>query len=162
MQNRGASFDPKSLNALEPGRRPFHTLNPALASLKDGRVIAYGAMGGDGQPQSQAAIFTRYVNYRQALDRALDARAGCLAAPGVRRIPTSEWNHGSTAIWSIACSRLATTLRSSMTHIPTPWATRARWSCTLTAHRKAGTTRARTAARMASDRKIYAKATATK
>jgi gamma-glutamyltranspeptidase/glutathione hydrolase len=75
MQNRGASFslDPKSLNALEPGRRPFHTLNPALASLKDGRVIAYGAMGGDGQPQSQAAIFTRYVNYRQALDRALDA-----------------------------------------------------------------------------------------
>jgi gamma-glutamyltranspeptidase/glutathione hydrolase len=75
MQNRGASFslDPKSLNALEPGRRPFHTLNPAFASLKDGRVIAYGAMGGDGQPQSQAAIFTRYVNYRQALDRALDA-----------------------------------------------------------------------------------------
>ena len=75
MQNRGASFslDPKSLNALEPGRRPFHTLNPALASLKDGRLIAYGAMGGDGQPQSQAAIFTRYVNYRQALDRALDA-----------------------------------------------------------------------------------------
>ena len=75
MQNRGASFslDPKSLNALEPGRRPFHTLNPALASLKDGRIIAYGAMGGDGQPQSQAAIFTRYVNYRQALDRALDA-----------------------------------------------------------------------------------------
>ena len=75
MQNRGASFslDPKSLNALEPGRRPFHTFNPALASLKDGRIIAYGAMGGDGQPQSQAAIFTRYVNYRQALDRALDA-----------------------------------------------------------------------------------------
>ena len=33
MQNRGASFslDPKSLNALAPGRRPFHTLNPALA-----------------------------------------------------------------------------------------------------------------------------------
>ena len=39
MQNRGASFslDPKSLNALSPGRRPFHTLNPALAALKDGR-----------------------------------------------------------------------------------------------------------------------------
>ncbi|HZQ12103.1 MAG TPA: gamma-glutamyltransferase, partial [Pseudolabrys sp.] len=57
MQNRGASFslDAKALNALAPGRRPFHTLNPALAELNDGRVIAYGTMGGDGQPQSQAA-----------------------------------------------------------------------------------------------------------
>jgi gamma-glutamyltranspeptidase len=75
MQNRGASFslDPKALNALAPGRRPFHTLNPALAALKDGRVIAYGTMGGDGQPQSQAAVFTRHVLFRQPLERALDA-----------------------------------------------------------------------------------------
>jgi len=75
MQNRGASFslDPKALNALAPGRRPFHTLNPALASLKDGRVIAYGTMGGDGQPQSQAAVFTRHVLFKQPLDKALDA-----------------------------------------------------------------------------------------
>src|SRR5262245_40111216 len=56
MLNRGASFalDPKALNVLAPGRRPFHTLNPALAVLKDGRIIGYGAMGGHGQPQSQA------------------------------------------------------------------------------------------------------------
>ncbi len=75
MQNRGASFslDPKALNALAPGRRPFHTLNPALAELKDGRVMAYGTMGGDGQPQSQAAVFTRHVTFRQPLDKALDA-----------------------------------------------------------------------------------------
>jgi gamma-glutamyltranspeptidase/glutathione hydrolase len=75
MQNRGASFslDPKALNALAPGRRPFHTLNPALAELKDGRVIAYGAMGGDGQPQTQAAVFTRHVLFRQPLDKVLDA-----------------------------------------------------------------------------------------
>jgi oxamate amidohydrolase len=75
MQNRGASFslDPKALNALEPGRRPFHTLNPALAALKDGRVMAYGTMGGDGQPQSQAALFTRHVMFSQPLDKALDA-----------------------------------------------------------------------------------------
>jgi gamma-glutamyltranspeptidase len=75
MQNRGASFslDPKLLNALAPGRRPFHTLNPALAALKDGRIVAYGTMGGDGQPQSQAAVFTRYVNFRQPLAKALDA-----------------------------------------------------------------------------------------
>lgn len=75
MQNRGASFslDPKSANPLEPGRQPFHTLNPALAALKDGRVIAYGTMGGDGQPQSQAAVFTRHVTFSQPLERALDA-----------------------------------------------------------------------------------------
>jgi len=75
MQNRGASFslDPSALNALAPRRLPFHTLNPALAVLKDGRIMAYGTMGGDGQPQSQAAIFTRYVHYRMPLDRAIDA-----------------------------------------------------------------------------------------
>ena len=75
MQNRGASFslDPKALNALAPGRRPFHTLNPALAALNDGRVIAYGTMGGDGQPQTQAAVFTRAVAFGQPLERALDA-----------------------------------------------------------------------------------------
>ena len=75
MQNRGASFslDPRSHNALKPGAVPFHTLNPALAVLKDGRVIAFGAMGGDGQPQTQAAIFTRHVNFREPLERAIDA-----------------------------------------------------------------------------------------
>lgn len=75
MQNRGSSFslDPKALNALEPGRRPFHTLNPALAVMTDGQVMAYGTMGGDGQPQSQAAVFTRHVTFRQPLDKALDA-----------------------------------------------------------------------------------------
>jgi gamma-glutamyltranspeptidase/glutathione hydrolase len=74
MQNRGASFslDPSALNALAPGRRPFHTLNPALAVLKDGRIMAYGTMGGDGQPQTQAAVFTRHVSFRQPLADAID------------------------------------------------------------------------------------------
>jgi gamma-glutamyltranspeptidase/glutathione hydrolase len=75
MQNRGASFslDPKAVNPLEPGRLPFHTLNPALAVLADGRVMAYGTMGGDGQPQTQAMLFARHVLHRQPLDKALDA-----------------------------------------------------------------------------------------
>jgi gamma-glutamyltranspeptidase/glutathione hydrolase len=74
MQNRGASFslDRKALNVLEPGRLPVHTLNPALAILKDGRVMAYGTMGGDGQPQTQAAVFTRHVLFGQDLAAALD------------------------------------------------------------------------------------------
>jgi gamma-glutamyltranspeptidase/glutathione hydrolase len=75
MQNRGSPFslDPKALNHLAPGRLPFHTLNPALAVLNDGRVIAYGTMGGDGQPQSQAMIFARHVLHRQPLEKAIDA-----------------------------------------------------------------------------------------
>jgi len=55
-----------------PGRKPFHTLNPALAVLRDGRVMAYGTMGGDGQPQTQAALFTRHVLYRVPLEQAVD------------------------------------------------------------------------------------------
>jgi oxamate amidohydrolase len=74
MQNRGASFslEAGALNYLAPGRLPFHTLNPALAVLKDGRVMAYGCMGGDGQPQTQGAVFTRHVGFNESLDVALD------------------------------------------------------------------------------------------
>ncbi|MBI3707237.1 MAG: gamma-glutamyltransferase [Proteobacteria bacterium] len=74
-QNRGASFalDAKSPNALAPGRKPFHTLNPALAHLADGRVMAYGTMGGEGQPQTQAALFTRYAMFGQGLQAAVTA-----------------------------------------------------------------------------------------
>jgi gamma-glutamyltranspeptidase/glutathione hydrolase len=74
-QNRGVSFslDPNAPNPLEPGRKPFHTLNPPLAAFDDGRVLAYGAMGGDGQPQFQAQIFTRYANFGMGLADAVDA-----------------------------------------------------------------------------------------
>jgi gamma-glutamyltranspeptidase/glutathione hydrolase len=75
MQNRGSSFslDLKAVNPLQPGRLPFHTLNPAIAVLNDGRVMGYGTMGGDGQPQTQAMLFARHVHYRQPLDKALAA-----------------------------------------------------------------------------------------
>jgi gamma-glutamyltranspeptidase len=74
MQNRGASFSLQSgaLNYLTPGRLPFHTLNPALAVLNDGRIMAYGCMGGDGQPQTQSAVFTRHVDFREPLPQAID------------------------------------------------------------------------------------------
>jgi gamma-glutamyltranspeptidase len=73
MQNRGASFSLQSgaLNPLMPGRLPIHTLNPALAVLKGGRVMAYGCMGGDGQPQTQGAVFTRHVMFGEPLDEAI-------------------------------------------------------------------------------------------
>jgi gamma-glutamyltranspeptidase len=74
-QNRGASFslDPRHLLALAPGKKPFHTLNPAAARLHDGRVMVYGTMGGDGQPQTQAAVFSRYALFDQPLQQAITA-----------------------------------------------------------------------------------------
>jgi gamma-glutamyltranspeptidase/glutathione hydrolase len=74
-QNRGASFRlaPDGWNALKPGRKPFHTLNPALALFDDGRAMAYGTMGGEGQPQTQAALFTRYARYGQDLQQAISS-----------------------------------------------------------------------------------------
>ncbi len=61
-QNRGCSFslDPSHINTLEPGKKPFHTLNAALAEFGDGRFAVYGTMGGDGQPQTQATLFNRW------------------------------------------------------------------------------------------------------
>ncbi|MCX5496850.1 gamma-glutamyltransferase family protein [Kaistia dalseonensis] len=74
-QNRGSSFslDRKALNPLEPGRKPFHTLNPAMARFDDGRIMSYGTMGGEGQPQTQGAVFTRYARFGMELGDAIDA-----------------------------------------------------------------------------------------
>jgi len=74
FQNRGAGFSlAPGPNQLGPNRKPFHTLNPALAHLKDGRVMAYGTMGGEGQPQTQSAIFSRYVQFNSDLQAAVTA-----------------------------------------------------------------------------------------
>jgi oxamate amidohydrolase len=74
FQNRGAGFSLKpGPNQLAPYKRPFHTLNPAMAELSDGRVFSYGTMGGEGQPQTQAAIFTRYAQFGQDLQQAVTA-----------------------------------------------------------------------------------------
>ncbi len=74
-QNRGAAFTLQKdhLLTLAPGKQPFHTLNPAAARLNDGRVMVYGSMGGDGQPQTQAAVFTRYVLQNLPLQQTITA-----------------------------------------------------------------------------------------
>ena len=74
-QNRGTSFslDDKHHNCLKPFRRPFHTIQPAMASLDDGRLMAYGTMGGEGQPQTQAMIFSRHALFGQHLQQAVNA-----------------------------------------------------------------------------------------
>ena len=74
-QNRGISFslDDQHHNCLKPGRRPFHTIQPAMATLADGRLMSYGTMGGEGQPQTQAMIFSRHVLFDQPLQQAVSA-----------------------------------------------------------------------------------------
>jgi len=74
-QNRGTSFslDANHHNVLQPHRRPFHTIQPALAKLSDGRIMAYGTMGGEGQPQTQAMLFSRYVLHGESLQHSVTA-----------------------------------------------------------------------------------------
>ena len=64
LHNRGASFslDPDRVNVLAPGKRPLHTLVPALA-LRDGRPwTVFGTMGGDAQAQVHVQLVSRMVD----------------------------------------------------------------------------------------------------
>ncbi|WOD39065.1 gamma-glutamyltransferase [Nodosilinea sp. E11] len=66
LQNRGALFtlDPDHPNALEPGKRPFHTLMPGLVLTAAGQpYLVLGTMGGEGQPQTQLALLTRMIDF---------------------------------------------------------------------------------------------------
>ena len=75
LQNRGSFFslDAAHVNCLMPGKRTFHTLNPAML-LKDGRpALVYGTMGGEGQPQTQAMLVTRIIDYKMSVQQAIEA-----------------------------------------------------------------------------------------
>ena len=65
MQNRGSFFslDPSEVNCLEPNKRTFHTLMPAMACKNGKPAIVYGTQGGEGQPQTQTIIATRMIDY---------------------------------------------------------------------------------------------------
>ena len=74
LQNRGSFFslDDRHPNRLEPGKRSFHTIIPAMM-LKDGQpVLVYGTMGGEGQPQTQAAMITRMVDFGYDVQQAIE------------------------------------------------------------------------------------------
>jgi len=74
-QNRGSYFslDGDSVNALEPNKRPFHTLIPSMLTRDGEPWLCYGTMGGEGQPQTQAALVTRIVDFGYDVQRAIDA-----------------------------------------------------------------------------------------
>lgn len=75
LQNRGSFFslDPNHVNVLEPRKRTFHTLMPAMA-CKDGKPrMLYGTQGGEGQPQTQTAVVTRMLDYGMDPQAAISA-----------------------------------------------------------------------------------------
>lgn len=75
LQNRGSFFslDPAHVNRLEPRKRTFHTLMPAMACLDGKPSILYGTQGGEGQPQTQTAIITRMIDYGMLPQEAVNA-----------------------------------------------------------------------------------------
>lgn len=76
LQNRGSFFslEDEHPNALEPGKRTFHTLIPAMLSDTDGDIeLVYGTMGGEGQPQTHAAMVTRLVDFGYDVQQAIEA-----------------------------------------------------------------------------------------
>ncbi len=74
-QNRGSFFSLEGdhINRLEPGKRTFHTLTPALLTKEDNPWLVYGTMGGEGQPQTQAALVTRLVDFGYDVQQAIEA-----------------------------------------------------------------------------------------
>jgi len=91
LQNRGCFFslNPQHVNCLQPKKRTFHTLNPAMLFQEGKPYLVYGTMGGEGQPQTQAAIATRIVDFGFNVEDAISA---------------PRWLQGRT--WGVATNEL--------------------------------------------------------
>jgi len=75
LQNRGSSFslDRDHPNHLEPGKRPFHTIIPAMV-FKDGKLfMSFGVMGGGIQPQGHVQVLVNIIDLGMGLQQAIEA-----------------------------------------------------------------------------------------
>jgi gamma-glutamyltranspeptidase / glutathione hydrolase len=75
LHNRGSLFSlqPTHPNVLVPGKRPFHTLVPAMV-LKDKRPwLSFGVMGGDMQPQGHVQVLLNLIEFGMNIQEAGEA-----------------------------------------------------------------------------------------
>ena len=75
LQDRGELFslDKSHRNALQGGKRPFHTIIPAFVTLDGEPFMSFGVMGGATQPQAHAQIIINMVDFGLNLQEAGDA-----------------------------------------------------------------------------------------
>jgi gamma-glutamyltranspeptidase/glutathione hydrolase len=85
LQNRGALFTLEAghPNQIAPGKRPFHTLVPAMV-MKDGRPwLSFGVMGGDMQPQGHVQVPLNLIEFHMNVQEAGEAARYRVAGSGV-------------------------------------------------------------------------------
>jgi gamma-glutamyltranspeptidase / glutathione hydrolase len=75
VQNRGTLFslDEKHANRLEPGKRPFHTIIPAMVTKDNKPVFTFGVMGGDMQPQGHVQVLINMLDFGMDVQQAGEA-----------------------------------------------------------------------------------------
>jgi gamma-glutamyltranspeptidase/glutathione hydrolase len=91
LHNRGFGFTltPGHPNALEPGKRPMHTLMAGFAARQGKPWLAFGTRGADGQPQTALQLLTSLLDFRLDLQAAIEAPRWAHGAPGGKYPPSA-------------------------------------------------------------------------